>query len=190
MSPPPPRPGPRDPMPAAADTLAVVALLAARWAERLLAGHEPPLTVTSYLALRAISAEAVPAAELARRAGVSGPAVSQLLAGLSEAGLIQRTPVPSDRRWQALALSAEGRRVFQSAQLLLRERFRELLGQLPPPETDALARTLPDVAAALSGSPPPRRPPPPPARHGPPAGPPGPPAGPGPRRRSRPSASG
>src|SRR5207248_2552849 len=119
----PPRPRPRDPVPDTADTLAVVALLAARWAERLLAGHQPPLTVTQYLALRAISEEGVPAAELARRAGVSGPAVSQVLAGLGEAGLIQRTPVPSDRRWQALALSADGQRVIGSAQQLLRDRF-------------------------------------------------------------------
>jgi DNA-binding MarR family transcriptional regulator len=162
----PPRPGPPDPVPGAADTLAVVALLAARWAERLLAGHQPPLTVTQYLALRAISEEAVPAAELARRAGVSGPAVSQVLAGLGEAGLIQRTPVPSDRRWQALALSAQGQRVFRSAQALLRDRFSELLGKLPHPETSALARALPHVAAALSGSPPPRRPPPPPPAPG------------------------
>jgi DNA-binding MarR family transcriptional regulator len=160
--------------------LAVVALLAARWAERLLAGHEPPLTVTQYLAMRAIAEEAVPAAELARRAGVSGPAVSQVLAGLGEAGLIQRTPVPSDRRWQALALSATGQQVFRSAQLLLRDRFSDLLGELPDPETSALARALPHVAAALSGSPPPRRPPPPP-----PPGPGGSPAGPGPRRHRR-----
>ena len=166
----PPRPHPRDPVPGAADTLAVVALLAARWAERLLAGHQPPLTVTQYLALRAISEEAVPAAELARRAGVSGPAVSQVLAGLGEAGLIQRTPVPSDRRWQALALSGKGQRVFDSAQLLLRDRFAELLGELPHSETSALAHALPHVAAALSGSPPPRRPPPPPPPgHAPPA---------------------
>lgn len=170
MSPPPPRPQPRDPLPEAADTLAVVALLAARWAERVLAAHEPPLTMTGYLALRVISEETVPAAELARRAGVSGPAVSQVLAGLGEAGLIQRTPVATDRRWQELALSEQGRRVFQSAQLSLRDRFSVLLGELPPPETGALARALPYVAAALSGSPPPRRPSPPPG-HGPPAGP-------------------
>lgn len=170
MSPPLPRPQPREPTPAAADSLAVVALLAARLTERLLAGHQPPLTVTGYLALRAISEETIQAAELARRAGVSGPAVSQVLAGLGEAGLIQRTPVPSDRRWQALALSEQGRRVFESAQLLLRDRLSELLRELPHPETDALARALPQVAAALSGSPPPRRPPPLPPEHGPPAG--------------------
>jgi DNA-binding MarR family transcriptional regulator len=146
-------------VPGAADTLAVVALLAARWAERLLASHQPPLTVTQYLALRAISEEAVSAAELARRAGVSGPAVSQVLAGLGEAGLIQRTPVPTDRRWHTLALSEEGQSVVRSARLLLSDRFGELLGQLPHPETRAFARALPHVAAALSGSPPPRRPP-------------------------------
>jgi DNA-binding MarR family transcriptional regulator len=179
----PPPPRPPGPVPGAADTLAVVALLAARWAERLLAGHEPPLTVTQYLALSAISEHGRPAAELARQAGVSGPAVSQLLAGLGEAGLIQRTPVPSDRRWQALTLSATGERVFRSAQVLLRDRFSELLGGLPHPETSALARALPHVAAALSGSPPPRRPPPP-------TGPGGPPAAPGPRPHRRPGPPG
>src|SRR5215475_6910315 len=143
MSPPPPRPRPHDAMPAAADTLAVVSMLAARLAERLLAGHEPPLTVTGYLALRAISEDSVLAAELARRAGVSGPAVSQLLAGLGEAGLIERTPVPSDRRWQALALSEKGHRVLSSAQILLRDAFGNLLGDLPDPEIGALARVLP-----------------------------------------------
>jgi DNA-binding MarR family transcriptional regulator len=177
-------PRPRDPAPGAADALAVVALLAARWAERLLAGHQPPLTVTQYLALHAISEEAVPAAELARRAGVSGPAVSQVLAALAQAGLIQRTPVPADRRWHALALSADGHRVARSAQHLLRDRFSELLGELPHPETSALARALPHIAAALSGSPPPRRPPPPP----PPPG--ATPAAPGPHRPRHPPPPG
>jgi DNA-binding MarR family transcriptional regulator len=162
-------PRPPDPLPGAADALSAVALLAARWAERLLASHEPPLTVTQYLALRAISDDDLSAGELARRAGVSGPAVSQVLAALAEAGLIMRTPVPSDRRWQALALSAEGQQVARSARLLLRGRFGELLAGLPYPETSALSRALPQVAAVLSGSPPPRRPPPPGPRRTPPA---------------------
>lgn len=182
MSPPPARPRPPDPG-GAGDVLAVVALLAARWIERLLAGHFPPLTVTQYLALRAICEEGAPAAELARRAGVSGPAISQVLAGLHEAGLIQRTPDPADRRWQALAPTAAGQRACRSAQAMLRDRLGELLGALPPPEAKALARALPHVAAALSGSPPPRRPPP---RRPPPPRPGGPPAGPGPRHRNRP----
>lgn len=158
-------------MPGAAGSLAVTALLAARLAERLLAGHEPPLTVTQYLVLHAISEDQVPAAELARRAGVSGPAISQVLAGLGQAGLVDRTPDPADRRWHELTLSTDGKRVFGSAQMLLRDRFGELLGHLPHPEIGALARALPEVAAALSGSPPPRRPPPPPKPGGPGRGP-------------------
>jgi DNA-binding MarR family transcriptional regulator len=163
----PPRQRPPDPLPGAADMLTVVALLTARLAERLLAGHDPPLTVTQYLALRAISEEGPAAAELARRAGVSGPAVSQVLAGLAEAGLIQRTPVPADRRRQSLALSASGQQVLRSARLLLGEQFSQLLAGLPHPEAAALARALPHVAATLAGSPPPRHRPPRPPRGGP-----------------------
>jgi MarR family transcriptional regulator, organic hydroperoxide resistance regulator len=145
----------------AAEALVAVAPLVSRWIERLLARHDPPLTVAQYLALRAIGREGVSGSELARRAGVSGPAVSQLLAGLEDAGLVERRPVAGDRRRQALALSAAGERAFCAAEALLRERLAELLAPLPPPETDALARLLPRVEAELSGAPPPRRPPPP-----------------------------
>lgn len=146
----------------AAEALVAVAPLVSRWIERLLARHDPPLTVAQYLALRAITREGVSGTELARRAGVSGPAVSQLLAGLDDAGLLERQPVAGDRRRQALALSTTGKRAFRSAEALLREQLAELLTPLPPPETDALARLLPRVEAELSGAPPPRRPPPPP----------------------------
>jgi DNA-binding MarR family transcriptional regulator len=145
----------------AADALVTVAPLASRWIERLLAGHEPPLTVAQFLALRAIGAEDVSGSELARRTGVSGPAVSQLLAGLSEAGLIERSELAEDRRRRALTLSQPGVEALASAGTLLRDRLSTLLAQLPEPEADALARALPHVEGALSGAPPPRRPPPP-----------------------------
>jgi DNA-binding MarR family transcriptional regulator len=139
-----------------------VAPLATRWIERLLARHEPSLTVPQYLAMRAIATEPVSGSELARRTGVSGPAVSQLLAGLVDAGLIERRAMEDDRRRQALALSQAGEQAFGSAQALLRERLGALLTDLPRPEADALSRVLPRVEAALSGTAPPRRPPPPP----------------------------
>jgi DNA-binding MarR family transcriptional regulator len=146
---------------AAADALIVVAPLANRWIERLLASHQPPLTVTQFLALRAIAAEGVSGSELARRAGVSGPAVSQLLSGLADAGLLEREELPEDRRRQTLTLSTRGQRALTSAHALLRERLTPLLAELPRPEADALTRALPHLEAALSGTPPPRRPPPP-----------------------------
>ena len=169
MCPPPPRS--RRASLEAAEALATVAPLATRWIERLLASHEPPLTVAQYLALRAIDREAVSTTELARRAGVSGPAASQLLAGLADASLIEREPASEDRRRQTLTLSADGQRAFRSAEALLRRRLSSLLGDLPRPETDALFRVLRHVEAALSGAPPPRRPPPPPKPTSRPTGP-------------------
>lgn len=145
----------------AADALVAVAPLASRWIERLLAGHEPPLTVAQFLALRAIESGGVSGSELARRTGVSGPAVSQLLAGLVEAGLVERSELAEDRRRRALELTKRGGESLTSARTLLRERLSSLLAELPHPEADALARALPRVEATLSGAPPPRRPRPP-----------------------------
>lgn len=135
---------------------------------RLLAAQSPSLTVPQYLALRAIARDAVSAGELSRRAAVSEPAVSQLLAGLVDARLVERSPLASDRRRQVLALSPAGANALEAAEALLRERIGALLAGLPPPEADALARTLPRVESLLSGSPPPRRPPPPPPPRRPP----------------------
>ena len=151
----------------AAEGLAAVAPLATRWIERLLARHDPPLTVAQYLALRAIAAGGASGAELARRTGVSGPAVSQLLAALVDAGLVEREASAEDRRRQTLTLSKKGERTLTAAQALLREQLAQLLEDLPRPEVDALARLLPFVEAALSGTAPPRRPPPPRPPHPP-----------------------
>jgi DNA-binding MarR family transcriptional regulator len=139
-----------------------VAPLVSRWIERLLSRHDPALTVAQYLALRAIAAGDLTGAELARRTGVTGPAVSQLLTGLAEADLIERTPAAGDRRRQALSLSTAGEQAFRSADGLLGRELSGLLADVPRPEADALARLLPHIEAALSGTPPPRRPGPPP----------------------------
>ena len=151
----------------AVEALVAVAPLVSRWIERLLAAHEPPLSVAQFLALRAIASPGVTGTELARRTGVSGPAVSQVVAGLANAGLLERRESVEDRRRVALELSREGEKALSSAETLLRERLAVVLADLPRPEADALARALPRVEATLSGAPPPRRPRPP--------GPPGPP---------------
>jgi DNA-binding MarR family transcriptional regulator len=158
-------PPPRKPQTDAAEAIIAVAPLATRWIERLLAQHDPPLTVSQYLALRAIAREPLTGAELARRTGVSGPAVSQLLAGIAETGLLQRHPNPEDRRHQTLSLSAAGARTYESARAMLRGCVGSLLAELPHPEAHALGRLLPRVEAALAGSAPPRKPPPPTPPH-------------------------
>jgi DNA-binding MarR family transcriptional regulator len=148
----------------AAEALVRTAPLVSRWIERLLAAHDPPLTVAQYLALQAIAEGEIVGAELARRAAVSPAAVSQLLATLEESGLLARGRLEDDRRRQSLALTEQGRRALRSAQAELRDRLAGLLADLPPPEADALAGLLERVQASLSGTPPPprpRRPPPP-----------------------------
>lgn len=140
--------------------LAAAAPLAARWVERVLASHEPPLTVAQYLALRAVADRPLSGTELAQRAGVSGAAVSQLVTTLEAAGLVERRAAV-DRRSRGVALTGRGTEALQSATQLVGARLAELLVDLPGPEANALTRLLERVEAALSGTPPPRRPSPP-----------------------------
>jgi DNA-binding MarR family transcriptional regulator len=145
-----------------AEALVGVAPLAARWIERLLASGEPPLTLAQYLALRAIASEPLAAAELARRAGVSGAAVSQLVSALEGAGWVEREPEPADRRRHQLKLTAAGFEAFQSATRRVYGGLGDVLAGLPPHEAKALTDLLVTLEHVLAGSPPPRRGPPPP----------------------------
>jgi DNA-binding MarR family transcriptional regulator len=163
-----PRPRHRTSGRQAADALARTAPLVGRWIERLLAGHEPPLTVAQYLALQAIDEGDVVGSELARRTAVSPAAVSQLLAGLEANGFVRRERGLDDRRRQPITLTPAGEHALRSAQELLRTRLSALLDDLPGPEADALARLLTRLEHALGGTTPPprpRRPPPPPPPH-------------------------
>ena len=151
----------------AADALARTAPLVGRWIERLRASHDPPLTVAQYLLLQAVEEGEVVGAELARRAAVSPPAISQLLAVLEADGLLERGRTSDDRRRQSIALTQHGRLTVRSARLLVRERLADLLGGLHGPEADALARLLARVESTLAGTAPPPRPPRPPHGDGP-----------------------
>jgi DNA-binding MarR family transcriptional regulator len=93
---------------------------------------------------------------------VSPAAVSQLLATLEAAGLVERLPAQQDRRRQPLALGRQGRLTLRSAQLLLQDSLASLLSDLPPPEVDALGRLLARLERTLTGAVPPPRPPRPP----------------------------
>lgn len=161
----------------AARELAVTAPLVARWCERVLAARRPPLTLAQFLALRAVAEGGAAVGSLALRAGVSGPAASQLLGTLVSAGLVERRPNVADRRSRHLSLTRGGERTLRDAAALLEDALAGLLDGVPTPDLAALGRALPHVEAALSGAPPPRRPAP---KRPPPAG--GPPAPPPPRR--------
>jgi DNA-binding MarR family transcriptional regulator len=166
-----PRPR-RDTRRQAADALAGVVPVVSRFVERLLAAHEPPLTLPQYLALRAVAEGDIGGADLARQASVSPAAVSQLLSTLEGAGLVERARILEDRRRHTLTLTDAGDRTVRSVEALLREQLALLLSDLPEPEADALAHALDRLDALLRGKVPPPRPrrpgPPGPKRPGPP----------------------
>src|SRR6478672_7225524 len=106
---------------AAAAALVEVAPLVTRWIERLLAALPTPLTLAQYLMLRAAAEGEVLAAELARAAGVSDPAVSQVVAPLERAGLVVRRRSEADRRRFPLVLTEAGRATLAEAQAALEQ---------------------------------------------------------------------
>jgi DNA-binding MarR family transcriptional regulator len=167
----PPRPHHHANRDQAAESLGRVAPLISRWVERLVAGHDPPLTLAEFLALEAVAEGELVGSELARQTAVSPAAVSQVLASLEDMGLLDRPRATADRRRQPLTLSEVGERTLLSTRALLRDRLGSLLAGLPPPEIDALARLLQTLAVELTGRTPPPRPPrphPPRPEHGPP----------------------
>ncbi len=135
-----------------------------RWLERVLA----PLTLGQFLALRALARESLEAGELARRAGVTAAAMSQLVASLEAGGLVERAALEDRRRW-AIRPTDTGRRVLADATASARAALSPVVGRLPKPEQHSVQRALQEIEAALAGTPPPprpgpRRPPGPPHR--------------------------
>src|SRR2546423_1872385 len=91
-------------------------------------------------------------------AAVSPAAVSQLLAGLEHAGLVERLRVSDDRRRQTVVLTPAGRRTLRSVRATLRRGLLPLVNVLRGPEAEALAAALSRLAPAVGATPPPRRP--------------------------------
>jgi DNA-binding MarR family transcriptional regulator len=151
----------------AAEALLRAAPAITRLIERLLASHETPMTLAQYLTIQAIDDGDVVGAELARRAGVSPSAVSQVLAALEDEGLLTRMPHEGDRRRQPLVLTANGQTALRSVRRSLAERLQRLVKDMPSREADALARALERLDSTLGETPPPPRPrrPPPPRPH-------------------------
>jgi DNA-binding MarR family transcriptional regulator len=124
-----------------------------RWLERALA----PLTLSQFLVLRALAREPLEAGELARRAGVSAPAMSQLVASLEAERLVERVARADRRRWE-IKPTSRGLELLEQASTTARVSLTPILGELPKPEQEQLGRALQRIEAVLAGTPPPSRP--------------------------------
>ncbi len=90
---------------------------------------------------------------LAVSQGVTQPAMTQLIARLREAGLVERAADPGDGRVVQIHITAEGRALLARRRAVRAERLVGLLTQLSPEEQAALAAALPAIEALASARP-------------------------------------
>jgi DNA-binding MarR family transcriptional regulator len=87
---------------------------------------------------------------LAAREGVTQPAMTQLIARLQDAGLVDRAGDPDDGRVVQVRITAEGRAMLAHRRAVRAERLAGLLERLSPDERDALAAALPAMDALVN----------------------------------------
>lgn len=89
---------------------------------------------------------------LAARAGVTQPAMTQLISRLEDAGLVRREADAADGRVVRVAITDEGRATMARRRAGRAERLAVILAQLSPEHRAALAAALPAFDALASAS--------------------------------------
>ncbi|MGH3259755.1 MAG: MarR family winged helix-turn-helix transcriptional regulator [Streptosporangiaceae bacterium] len=84
---------------------------------------------------------------LAAREGVTQPAMTQLIARLQDAGLVDRAADPADGRVVQIRLTDDGRATVARRRAVRADRLAGLLAGLTPGERDALAAAVPAMDA-------------------------------------------
>ena len=87
---------------------------------------------------------------LAGREGVTQPAMTQVIARLEDAGLVDRTADPADGRVVQVRITADGRAMLARRRAVRAERVAGLLDRLSPDERAALAAALPAMDALVN----------------------------------------
>ena len=136
-----------------------LAVLIAAQVERL-AGFFRRLTPPSELSHTATSALATlerlgpcRLTVLAAQAGVTQPAMSQLIRRLEEAGLAGREPDPADGRVVLARITAPGTALLARRRAIRAQRLAVMLRELSPQHRAALAAALPVMEALASADP-------------------------------------
>jgi len=98
-----------------------------------------------------IGDRSVRAGLVAQQLKLSAGAVTELVEGLVGEGLVRRGTDPDDRRAVVLALTAEGRHVFERYELAASSAVAQVLGRLTPPQRRRLRSAFADLNAAFTG---------------------------------------
>jgi DNA-binding MarR family transcriptional regulator len=91
------------------------------------------------------------ATELAKRFGVTAPAISETLESLVVRGLIKREPNESDRRSIRLVLTSEGLELHLWAEAVEDDVAREVVGQLTGPQVATLTGLVTKILEPSQG---------------------------------------
>jgi DNA-binding MarR family transcriptional regulator len=86
---------------------------------------------------------------LARTMGVAVPTMTSMIDGLSERGLVERQPDPTDRRQVRILLTPAGNEVLARYQTIMHDRLHDLLQHLTVTQKKRLLAAMDDMAAML-----------------------------------------
>lgn len=105
------------------------------------------LTIAQFRCLKMVQRNAaVSLGDLADANGVSAPAMSKLVDGLAEAGLLGRRPATDDRRRIELTVTSAGKRKLDTVGDRLKATLAARLSDLSAAELAALERALAQLA--------------------------------------------
>jgi DNA-binding MarR family transcriptional regulator len=91
--------------------------------------------------------------QLAALAGVTQPAMTQLISRLEDDGLVRREPDPADGRVVQVTVTDDGRATLARRRARRAERLTVILAQLSPEHRAALTAALPALDALASANP-------------------------------------
>ena len=110
---------------------------------RLFIAHTTvPLSRTEVGVLRDLTKGPIRITELARREGVTQPAISLLVNRLEARGWVSREADPSDRRAVLVAITKEGTACFDELRAQYRALLHEEMASLGPGEVEILASAV------------------------------------------------
>jgi DNA-binding MarR family transcriptional regulator len=108
------------------------------------------LTLSQWSALVSVDSNgSLRIGDLAERERVSAPTATRLVAGLEEAGLLQRSSDPTDRRIAHVSLTEQGRAKLELARSEVMSSLAQRLAAMPEAEASRFIEFLPLLESLL-----------------------------------------
>jgi DNA-binding MarR family transcriptional regulator len=114
---------------------------------RLFERADAGLSLAQFRILELVSRGTERSTHIASRLATSKPAITAVVDGLVGAGLLERRPLPRDRRVIVLSLTPAGREALVQAERAYRDRLAPLLEEISDPT--ALLRALAELDHAM-----------------------------------------